>query len=558
MTDEANPYAKYVSPGNPYAKYSQPSGTQTQQQPPSAPAPSLSEALTTAGQADYLAGPSMLPTSASVLQGALDLPEGIMQAAGINLSAPLRAVQQEANRAYAPKLGEAVGAFANPVNWFFPEARLPGLLRAGASAVRGGLSALFTPQEDASKFWKDAPTRTAVGTALGGGLGLLGAPTREDVTQLLNNDIRVTPSSMVAGRSGSRVASWLPGVGEAVQHGENVTLGDYNRRLFNWALDGMHLDPRAPLQAGSRGLNYVYDRITSQLNQANAQLTFTPYATQGFSQAFVQAYQTARAAMTGPAFAQYQRALDQYFTQPVNNANAMLTGKGLADVLSNFRRLARDQMRGNNLGPDNYALAEAYRDMANTITHFSQGPPEAIAARDAATQAFAKYMVLETAAGRSGVAAEGVITPRSFLSAQQSQIGRSRFQRDAIPFADSQAMKDLSEATNRVLGPTSGSTAQHVVPPLFALEYLREGAPYAAKVIPAALGLAAAHTGPGMRVAGQVAQSPVRGALPGLTGPLAASASDAANRRRPRPGTESRRAVDMIPGTESRPNQETR
>lgn len=544
MADEPNPYAKYVSPGNPYAKYAPATGTQQPQ--PSKPAEtkpqSLSEALALGAQADAIGAPTVVPTMASVAQGALDLPEGIAQAAGIDLPGPLKAIKKKSNEAVMPGLGRAVGAVANPVNWFFPEARLPGLLRTGASALRGGLSSLFTAQPDARSFWKGAPERAVTGAALGGVLGAAGGRASKDVKHLLDNDIRVTPSSMVAGRSGSKAASWLPGFGEAVQHGENVTLHDYNRRLFRWALEGLNLDPRAPLKAGSEALNYAYSQIAQRLEHANAALELTPFVPpragaaatmsplQLLAPGFQQVGQRAAATMSPSAHQQFMNAVNMYFVQPALNNNGRLAGPVLAKSVSDFLQLARNSVRGN-ASQDGYALADAFRDMVHEINQTSTGPQWAKTMRDAASTSYAKYKVLEDAAAAAGVRAEGVITPSSFLQAQQRQIGRARFQRDDIPFADSQAMKDLSEAANRVLGPTSGYPFQQAVSPLVGLEILRD-VPHALWALPALGGWAAAHSGPGMSAARSAAQAP-RGALPGLTGPVATGSSDVLDRRTP-------------------------
>src|SRR5215467_79949 len=504
-------------------------------QPPARGRQSLGEALGTAasGEAEGLTGPAALPTHASVLQGVLNLPEGIAQALGFSLPGPLEAVRREAKKAPMPALGEFAGGLISPANMLLPgEAGLSTLARTGASALRGGIGGLFTPQEP-GKFWDNARARTGLGALTGGLFGLPGARVAADAQHLLDNNIRVPPARLLPGGSvAEKMMGFLPSFPAISRGALRTTIGDYNRRLYDWVLDGL-VARGAPVAAGSGGLNYVEGQIAQRLNRANRELSLMPFAQggqllppgataprPGFQQDFISLAQDTAARMSGQAFQEFQRAVVRYFREPVLNNNGLLQGATLADAVSNFTKLARDSVRSANPSRDDYALADAYRAMANVMMEHSTGPQWARDLRDTARRAYAKYSVLEAAAAGAGVRAESVVSPSSFLASLQRQIGRRRYQTDNIPFRDAQLMKDLSEAVNRITGGQVPSGFTEAVGGLGALELARHDPHLILPMAAGAISTGAAYSPTGMGIARDIAQSPLRqqiprGAIPG-------------------------------------------
>jgi len=450
-------------------------------------------------------GPMLPPmmarhTTAAIAKGALNLPEGITQSAGIELPPALQRLNKSAAQAPLSGAWQAIGglpwAFAGPSRVIGPlEEGLGTVGRMGLGAIRGGLGALFMPQDKAADFWKGAEARSLFGSLFGLGIGAIGAPVARDAQTLLNNDIRVTPISLLpAGNEIERRVSYLPGFGETIQHGVNTTMQDFNRRVYTW------VDPSTrgmPIQVGSEGLNFLYHRIGNRANQAYSQLNLTPFGTRGFGRAFLGAWQQARAHMTPAAFQTFNAAIHNYFSEPLRNSNGLMTGPALSKLMSDFSGLARDRMRGANLNADDYALAQAYRDMRQVFAQFSQGPPGAQALRDQADQQFARYFRAEAAASNAGATSEGIFTPRNFLVAQSRAYGPGRFQRDDIPFADAQEMKNIAEAASRITG-RRGYNYQPFATALGGAAYLHEGAPYAYKLGPALIASGLLHSRPGM------------------------------------------------------------
>jgi hypothetical protein len=476
-------------------------------------------------------------TSAALAKGALNLPEGITQAAGVELPPALQHLNKTAEKAPLSGVWQGIGglpwAFAGPARVLGPiEQGLGTLGRAALGSIRGAFGSLFMPQDKASDFWKGAESRSLFGSLFGLGIGAAGAPVTRDAQTLLNNDIRVTPISLLpAGNEIERRASYLPGFGETIQHGVNTTMRDFNRRVYTW------VDPTTkgmPIAVGSDGLNFLYHRIANRANQAYSQLRLTPFATQGFGRAFLGAWQQARAHMSPGAFQTFSAAIHNYFSEPLRNANGLMTGPQLSKLMSDFSGLARDRMRGQNLSADDYALAQGYRDMRQVFAQFSNGPPEARVLRDQADQQFARYFRAEGAAANAGATSEGIFTPRNFLVSQSRAYGAGPFQRDDIPFSDAQEMKNIAEAASRITG-RRGYNYQPWATALGGAAYLHEGAPYAMKLGPALAGSALAHSGPGMSTIGAVARSRGRqAAAPYLAQPGGAvagqDASDAEQR----------------------------
>src|SRR5262249_7353212 len=157
------------------------------------------------------------PTHASVLQGVLNLPEGIAQGLGFNLPGPLEAVRKEAAKAPMPELGEFAGGVPAPWNLVAPrEAQVPIVGRSATSGARGAVGSLFTPQESPETFWKGAKGRAGLGGVLGSLFGVLGGPVSRDAQHLLDNDIRVTPGALAGrtGKVGERLAGFVPGASQ--------------------------------------------------------------------------------------------------------------------------------------------------------------------------------------------------------------------------------------------------------------------------------------------------------------------------------------------------------
>jgi hypothetical protein len=451
-------------------------------------------------------------TTAAIAQGALNLPEGITQSASVDLPEPLQRLQKSAEKAPWSPVWQGIGSLpwseVGPARIIGPiESGLGGLARTAVGGIRGALGGLFMPQDKASDFWKGGWRRAGLGGLFGSLFGAAGSPVSKDAQKLLDNDIRITPISLLpAGNEIERRASYLPGFGETIQMGVNTTMRDFNRRVYQW------IDPTTkgmPITVGSEGLNFLFNRITAKANQAYSQLTLRPMTTPGFGRAFAGAWQQARAHMSPGAFSQFNAAIENYFAEPMRNANWQMGGGGLAKMSSDFSKLARDQMRGSNLSQDNFALAQAYRDMRRVFTSFANGPQAARDLRDQADTQFAKYFRAEGAAASAGVTSEGIFTPRSFLAAQSRAYGSGVFQRDAIPFADAQEMKDIAEAANAITG-RRGYYNQPWATALGGAAYLHEGAPYAMKLAPA-LGVSALlHSPPGMSGLAAAARSATR------------------------------------------------
>lgn len=495
------------------------------------PKPSLGEAMATGTTAEAFGTPS---TSAAVAQGALlNSPEAVMQMAGVPIPKPLQRFREIAKQDPAGKIthgvlgGEAVGSAIGPMNWFAPEMRfISPLARIASAATRGAVSSVLTPVEDEASFWTKKGKQALWGAIFGAPFGAVGAPAARDAQTVMEHGIRVTPPSAVAG--GQQVERFLgafPGARDLIEHGKNITIEDFNRALFRDAL--ADLGVAAPNQVGSEGLNAVQTAISAALNHANSRMSLQ--GNQAFQNDIQRTVTDAWGRMSPESFRQFQQALLNHLYMPLSRGSGGLNGMALAKSVSDLLDLARGRMRGN-ASPDDFALASAYRDVANDLLNNSQGPADMRRLRDVARRAYAKYITLSRAAASGGASSEGVITPHAFLTSLSRQFGAERFQRDALPDAAAQEMKDLAEATRRVLG-VGGTTYRPYLgggsAGLAGLIYALQGAPGWEKVLAGAVPMAAGYTGPGMSLFRVLASSPTRQQLvPRLATPAGAVAGE--------------------------------
>lgn len=345
------------------------------------------------------------------------LPQSVT--APVATSAPGQAISRFAN---APSSGVAETA-GRVVGGALPFVVQPEL-GAGAlvdAAVMGGLGGLVQPTQSGS-----LPSHLlggAVGAGFGGAGGALaGTPAQQAMRAL---GIRIPPGRMLPliGREWERFASRLPVLDRLIGHGRQVSLDDFNRALYDDALEplrGLNVPVATPAGKGSAGLDQLRTTITDQLNGVLARSELPSANIAAFRQDLQPIMLDATKTMSTDTLKRFGAILNQDVIDPISMNGGRLPGARLAGADGVVAKLNGESRRlWRSEDTQEKALAAAIDRVEEALLDNATIGGGGRAQLDAARQAYARYKTLSRSG--SGTRAEGQIDPETLMSELRRQ-----------------------------------------------------------------------------------------------------------------------------------------
>lgn len=340
-----------------------------------------------------------------------------------------------------------------------------GSARLGLAANGAIQGALASDAKSAGGTLVDAGVG-AVGGAIGGrllqGLGTAVAPVvNRHVATLLNNGVRPTMGQIARVGQGvaSRViantedrATTLPIAGEAITGARDATATQFRRGAVQQALTPIGIRLPDHLETGHGMIHFAQRTISRAYDDALSRMQMVPDGQ--LAADFTALDQRVQNGGLSPAF---QRRLNTEFhgnlmRRVYGNGTGMMDGGELQTTLSSLRQKA--QRFGASQDAEQQEYGGVLSEIADHIEAAAarSSPPEAVAARDAANEAYAHLVRVEGAAKN---AIEGDFSPAQLDVAVRSGATRVRG-RDAS--AGQALMQDYSTAARRVLSSQTGSS----------------------------------------------------------------------------------------------------
>jgi hypothetical protein len=294
-----------------------------------------------------------------------------------------------------------------------------------------------------------APSITALGRAISPSV-------RPEVQMLQDAGIQPTPGQILGGAAAQtegRLTS-MPG-GSAITDAQARAVGQFNRAVYQRALDPIGETLPASVETGSAGVEHVQQAI------GKVYKSIEPLASFQEDQPFMNDVNAIRSTL-----AQESPAAVQTFDNIVKNQitdkltpEGIMTGKQWGDTRSSIAGLARNRMLGNAT-PDDRSLASALGDLNDAVNSSvaRSSPAEVTAQLQKANAAWAQYKQIEKAAGMVGaMGRDNVFTPAQYLNAVRS--GSTLSQRATGNGLNT----DFAQAAQDVLGqkyPDSGTAGR--------------------------------------------------------------------------------------------------
>lgn len=326
--------------------------------------------------------------------------------------------QQLKTFATAPTQGGFAGKVARFAGGAAPLMVAPelGLGAIGDAAVMGGVGGAIQPTESGSL--QSHLGGAAAGTFLGGLGGSLGGTAAQEAMRKAG--VRLTPGRIMPfiGKEWERFASHLPGLNRLIGQGRQVSLDDFQRVLYQDALEPFKNlgGAVAPKSVGADGLNELFTTITDRLNGILSKTKFTD--TNGLA-ATIDTIRN-RASGTGmgsESLNKLQSILDNNIFEPIVRNRGVLPGESLAGpqgIIPALRSIAQNEWRSGDK-----TLAATLDDVQKALLDHASVGGVGRAELDAARQAYARYITISRAG--SGTTKEGYIEPQSLLSQLRSE-----------------------------------------------------------------------------------------------------------------------------------------
>jgi len=401
-------------------------------------------------------------TGLSGLQGALNLPAGALQLAGINKPAEALRKNQEWAEGVAPYASTANTAGELASSFLLPEASIPklGASVVGKYAVPSAIQAGLAPVDTRDKGYLDTVVdkfeNMLAGGATGGVLGKTGqmimSPQVSARLQQLKDlgMTKFTPGQLasqfpVIGEGLQRIEKGLtslPFTGSVIGQGLKTSFDDFNKAIGNKVLSnlGLKLNKDAPVG------NEMVDAINQKIKDAYD--TFLQKAK--FSDAFNP--------KTGKNTSEHLSDIADMAMSKLSPTNQQIMAndisKNVTGHLQNervwdgeqFREIERGLTKSANeyykMGED--GLGHAYKTVLSALRdELKRQNPTMAEQLEKAHKAFRELQPLEVAASRRG-AKEGAFTPDQFKSAVQ-QVGgkKATASGKAMMTRESQAAEDI-------------------------------------------------------------------------------------------------------------------
>lgn len=346
----------------------------------------------------------------------------------------------------AGTVGRGVGAAA-------PFMAMPatGLGAMADAAIGGGLAGGIQPTPSGSLA--EHGIGALAGAATGGAFGALGGTAAQQAMRDLG--IRIPPGRMVPllGKEWERFTSHLPILNRVIGHGRQISLDDFNRVLYEDALQPLrqlNIPLATPAGRGSAGLDQLRTTITDRLNNVLSRSELPTTAIAGLRGDLSTIMNDARKDMSGDTLRRFGEILRDDVVAPITENGGRLPGSRLAGtngVIARINNRSRGLWRSQD--PQDKALGAALDKVEDTLlnnaTIGAGGAPEL----DAARQAYARYKTLIRSG--SGAKAEGYVDPDS-LTAELRRTSEDLFARGGM------RLQPLARQAKRAGVPTTGET----------------------------------------------------------------------------------------------------
>ncbi len=317
-----------------------------------------------------------------------------------------------------------------------------------AAAATGGIYNAATTSGDL--------TERAISGALGLGLGAVGqaAPTalarvikprgNAEANALRAAGVELTPGQALGGRwnVAEQKLTSLPIVGDMIAKSRGRSIESFNVAAVNEALAPLGVTLPKGISAGRDLINKADDIFEEQYGKIIPQLSA------GFDNALNAGVDAAeRIAAQGGKAKQFRAIVDDNVLSRFDQ-NSVIAGDALKQAESELKREARGFMRSGD--PDQRKLGEALLATRDALmaSATKSSPKEAIADLAKADAAYARFLRIQTAAGRQS-AKDGVFTPALLASAVRQMSSGARKSQYAKGNA---LMQDFARSGERVVG----------------------------------------------------------------------------------------------------------
>lgn len=339
------------------------------------------------------------------------LPSALTNA--VTQSAPGQRITQTANQ---PTQGIA-GTVGNFVGGAAPTLAIPGsgLGAIADAAIGGAVGGGLQPTKSGSLG------SHALGAGAGAGLGAIGGSLGGTAAQqaVRSLGIRIPPGRMVPvlGREWEKFTSHLPILNRMIGYGRQISLNDFNRTLYDDALDPLRklgVPVATPAGRGSEGLDQLRTTITDRLNNVLAASTLPRSSLGAFNADMSNILADATKDLSGDKLRQLSAILKDDVVNPIAWNGGWLPGSRLAGpkgMVATINNRARTLWRSPN--PEDKALAATLDRVESTLLDHADIGGGGRAELDAARQSYARYKTLQRAG--SGTKAEGNVDPDSLL-----------------------------------------------------------------------------------------------------------------------------------------------
>jgi hypothetical protein len=415
-------------------------------------------------------------------------------------------------------------------------------------AIAGATSGILAPG-DKDNYWGSKALQMATGAGVGavtGGVGnalsnAASGSLRPAVSQLVREGVQLTPGQMKGGaaKRAEDVIASMPGVGSVIRNAQRRSIETFNRAAINRSLSDINSALPSGMNAGHDAIGFAQDEFTRAYNQVIPQMraTIDPAFQRDMNAIYLRAQQ---ANLPQEHLDKLQHTINQEILEPFRLGYGAIDGTSSQKIGTQLDRIiGRAQ---NSEDPYVRDMGRYLREADRSLDRMMQRQNPALqTAKDRIDAGYAKFKIVQDAAGRAQAKDAGVFTPAQLhraVSAADTSKDNARTARGLG------VLKDMSIAANEVLPQTVPDSG---TPERLALMGLLGGGGYFHPGTAALLGgLAVPYTAPASRALNAAVNR--LASLPGPRRAVIASATNAlANAGAMGAGSAAANAMQPVP-----------
>lgn len=350
------------------------------------------------------------------------------------------------------------GDIASPVNYVMPAVGdLVDMGMLARAAEAGATSAVLQPMSTSEHFWNDKAKEAIGGAVAGAGTNLLGRagahlinPAGGQAQDLMREGIRLTPGQMMGGiaRRAEEAARSIPIVGSAIRRGEQVSVDDFNRAVYNRVLQPIGQQYQGN-NVGYRGIETLRNQLSDEYDRILSGVSFR--ADQQFV-GDVRNLHSLVQEMPPDQVQQFERILNNRVAQRLQPTGTM-DGYTFQQVHSELSEMAA-QYHGS-ADAAHRQLGDAIDEVNSLLRdNLARQNPQQRAELDAVDRAYMMYARVRRAAANRGTS-EGVFSPTDLMSALKASDrsrGKGQFATGHAP------LQDIAQAGVSTIRPHMGDS----------------------------------------------------------------------------------------------------